>query len=272
MFDASSKPGGRMRHLVQFSTGVGSAEVAFRVCEQYHPWNVTLITADTRVEDPDNWRFAHEVVNRLGKVEWVILADGRTPMQAGLDAKCVPNNRMAVCSRVLKRDLIRKYMDEQFDPADSVVYLGFDWTEAHRFAKSVGPWQPWKIAAPLMDAPHHTKSQLLDGMRERDIEPPRLYAGGFSHANCGGGCVRGGQAAWRRLLFYDRRTFLDWEYQEDYSREVLGKDVAILRERSGPDVGKALPLAKLRARLEGDASLFDMDDEGACGCFMEESA
>ncbi len=261
-----------MRHLVQFSTGVGSAEVAFRVCEEFYPWNVTLITADTRVEHPDNWRFAHEVVNRLGRVEWVILADGRTPMQAGLDAKCVPNNRMAVCSRVLKRDLIRNYMDAHYDPADSMVYLGFDWTEAHRFVKSKEPWFPWEIAAPLMGPPHMTKSQLLDGMRERDIDPPWLYSQGHSHANCGGACVRGGQSAWRRLLFSDKQTFLDWEYQEDYSREVLGKDVAILRERSGPDTGKALPLSRLRERLEADASLFDIEDEGACGCFMEEPA
>jgi hypothetical protein len=259
-----------VKHIVQFSTGAGSAEVAFRVLDAHFPRDVVLITADTRVEDPDNWRFAHECVQMMGGVEWVILADGRTPMQAGLDAKCVPNNRMAVCSRVLKRDLIRAYMDEHFDPADSIVYLGFDWTEQHRFDKSVGPWEPWRIAAPLMEPPFLTKSQILDAMRERGIEPPRLYKAGFSHANCGGACVRGGQAAWRRLLFHDPHTYELWEFQEDHSREVLGKDVAILRERSGPDAGKALPLGVFRERIQSNASLFDVEDEGACGCFMEE--
>jgi hypothetical protein len=265
-----------VKHLVQFSTGAGSAEVAFRVVQQHGAADTVLITADTRVEDPDNWRFAHEVVNRLSHalhpVEWVILADGRTPMQAGRDARVVPNNRMAVCSRILKRDLIRSYMDKNYDPADSVVYLGFDWTEQHRFDKSVGPWAPWTISAPLMDPPYLTKSQVLDSFRERDIEPPRLYAGGFSHANCGGGCVRGGQAAWRRLLFYDKPTFLSWEIEENATRDMLAKDVAILRERSGPNAGQALPLTTFRERIELSPSLFDEEDEGACGCFMEEEA
>ena len=114
-----------MKHLIQFSTGVASAEVAWRVTAEHGAENVVLLTADTRAEDEDNWRFGRAVADRLG-CEWVILADGRTPMQVGRDRKCVPSNRMAVCSQILKRELLDAYRAEHFDPADTIVYLGYD--------------------------------------------------------------------------------------------------------------------------------------------------
>lgn len=255
-----------MKHLVQFSTGVGSAEVALRVWAEHGPASMALITADTRVEDEDNWRFAREVVATfMPDVPWYVWADGRTPMEVGRDERVVPNNRMAVCSRVLKRELIRKNMERIFDPAESIVYLGFDWTEDRRFAASVGPWEPWTIAAPLMDPPYRTKADLLDGFRARGIEPPRLYAQGFSHANCGGACVRGGQAQWELLHRVNQPRYVEWERAETQIRTELGKDVAILRDRTG---GRTTPLSlrAFRFRLEATPTLFDGDDWGACGC------
>lgn len=127
----------RRLRLVQFSTGMSSAEVAFREVATVGAENVVLLTADTRVEDEDNWRFAIEVVERLPGVQWLILCDGRTPMQVGRDHRVVPNNRMAVCSRVLKRELIRTYIDEHYDPTRCIVDLGYDasedgrWHDAH---------------------------------------------------------------------------------------------------------------------------------------------
>jgi 3'-phosphoadenosine 5'-phosphosulfate sulfotransferase (PAPS reductase)/FAD synthetase len=256
-------------HVVQFSTGAGSAEVAYRVVAAHGPSNVTLLTADTLAEDEDNWRFAREVVNQLG-CEWVIRRDGRTPMQVGRDNRIVPNNRMAVCSRILKRELLRTHLEDNFDPADTIIYLGFDWTEEHRYTKSVEPWRPWTIAAPLMDPPYLTKHQILDAMRDRGIEPPRLYRLGFSHANCGGGCVRGGQVEWRRLLHAIPERYAEWELEEEETRAVLDKDVSILRDRTG-DTTTPLTLRDFRLRLQATPTLFDGDDIGACGCFDDET-
>ena len=106
-----------MKHIVQFSTGVASVEVAWRVVAEHGPADVLLLTADTRREDEDNWRFGKQVADRLG-CEWVILADGRTPMEAGRDRRCVPNNRMAVCSQLLKRELLDGWRAAHYDPAD----------------------------------------------------------------------------------------------------------------------------------------------------------
>lgn len=250
--------------IVQFSTGVGSAEVAWRVVEEFGPDGVVLLTADTRVEDVDNWRFATEVVGRLG-CRWVRLTDGRTPMQVGRDHRCVPNNRMAVCSRVLKRELLRKHLDAHFDPAASVVYLGYDWTEPERLTNSAKFWQPWTVRCPLLEPPYVSKPDLERAFRDRGIEPPRLYSLGFAHANCGGACVRGGQAQWELLLRVFPARYRQWEAEEEQTRAMLGKDVAILRDRSGGTT-TPLTLRTFRDRLEKQPSLFDADDWGACGC------
>lgn len=263
------------RHVVQFSTGAGSAEVAFRLVERYGADDVALLTADTLVEDADNWRFAREVVDQLGGVEWTILTDGRTPMEVGRAKRVVPNNRLAVCSRVLKRELLRAHIDATFDPTTTTIHLGYGLDEEHRIAKAREPWAPFTIDAPLTwnDWPAFLlPGSLHEHLREvRGIEPPRLYAAGFPHANCGGACVRGGQAEWSRLLGWNRERFLEWEAEEEKTRVLLGKDVSILRDRRGGPV-KPLPLSVFRRRLEGDADDFDEQDTGACGCAMLDDA
>lgn len=255
------------RVVVQFSTGLGSAEVARRSVEKYGVENVTLLTADTLVEDEDNWRFAHEARALIGMPEWVIAADGRTPMQAGRDARVVPNNRFAVCSRILKRELLRDWIEANCEPAEVVIQLGYDWTEPERHLAAEPLWKPYRVESPLMDAPYAHKPSLMTAWAKRGVKPPRLYDYGFSHANCGGACVRGGQAQWQLLLTVNRDRYLSWEREEEATRLMLGKDVTILRDRAGGDT-RPLSLRDFRLRVEADSALFDMDDWGACGCTM----
>jgi len=257
-----------MRHIVQFSTGVASAEIAWRLVGQHGRDAVLLLTADTRKEDADNWRFAHEVHGRLG-CEWVVLADGRTPMQVGRDRRVVPNNRMAVCSLILKRKLLRDYLDAHIDPAIAAIYLGYDWTEVERIKKAAPNWAPYMVRTPLADHPFVSKPDLLQAFRDRGIEPPRLYAQGFPHANCGGACVRGGQAQWELLLRVNRPRYLEWEADEEQTRAELGKDVAILRDRNHGGM-TPLPLRTFRERIDAQPGLFDCDDWGACGCGLDD--
>lgn len=257
-------------HLVQFSTGAASAEIAWRLVAEHGPKDVVLLTADTREEHPDNWRFAHEVHGRLG-CKWVVLADGRTPMEVGRARSVVPNNRMAVCSEILKRKLLRAWIDEHCDPATTIVYLGYDWAEPDRIEGATPRWAPYKVAFPLAERPEDpnkprvSKPDLLAAFRARGIEPPELYERGFPHANCGGACVRGGQAQWELLLRTDRDRYLRWEADEEETRQQLGKDVAILREQRW-GTARPLPLRKFRERLDRQPDLFDCDDWGACGC------
>jgi hypothetical protein len=251
-------------HLVQFSTGVASAEIAWRLVSEHGSDDVVLLTADTRVEDADNWRFAHEVHGQLA-CQWVILADGRTPMEVGRDERCVPNDRMAVCSKFLKRKLLRRHIDQNYDPADTLIYEGYDWTEPERIAGAVPRWLPYTLKAPLADPPYASKPDLLAAFRGRGIEPPRLYAQGFPHANCGGACVRGGQAQWELLLRVHRGLYERWEADEEQLRGELGKDVSMMKETVRGQV-RPLTLRKFRQRLDAQPGLFDCTDWGACGC------
>lgn len=254
----------KRHHVVQFSTGLGSAEVLRRVVGEQGPRNVVALSADTLIEDHDNWRFAREVVRWL-QVPWVVLADGRTPMQVGRDQRVVPNNRMAVCSRILKRDLLRDYINSHFNPDETMIYLGFDWTEPHRYEAAKEPWKPYTISCPMMEPPYVEKWALRALWEKFGIKPPSLYDDGFAHANCGGGCVRSGQAQWKLLLDKRPEVYAEWEAEEERSREELGKDVTILRDRRG-GVTKPMSLRAFRERLQADQTLFDADDWGACNC------
>jgi len=123
-----------------------------------------------------------------------------------------------------------------------------------------------------MEAPFLQKADILNAWRERGIEPPRLYAMGFSHANCGGGCVRGGQKQWALLLRTMPERYAEWENEEEATRQMLGKDVAMLKQTKN-GVSSPLTLRTLRERLQDNAeqqpSLFEGDDDGwgSCGCF-----
>lgn len=65
-----------------FSGGIGSFWAAMRVSEEYGVDDLTLLFADTRMEDEDLYRFLydgarHVLDNRMDKL--VIIRDGRTP-------------------------------------------------------------------------------------------------------------------------------------------------------------------------------------------------
>ena len=73
-----------MKHIVMFSSGIGSWAAARRLVETVDPSDVTLLFADTLIEDEDNYRFLHEAASDIG-AELVIVADGRTPIEAMRD-------------------------------------------------------------------------------------------------------------------------------------------------------------------------------------------
>lgn len=259
------------RHVVMFSGGITSWAVAQRVVREHGAENVTLLFADTLVEDDDLYRFNRDVEASLG-VPITRVADGRTPWETFRDVRLIGNNRAAPCSRLLKQEPCRQWLVENTDPADTIVYVGIDWTETHRLPAIERGHAPWQVRAPLCDPPYVDKAELIDEVRAAGIEPPRLYGMGFAHNNCGGACVRAGHAQWAKLLEVSPERFAAEEQEENSMREYLGKDVAVLRDRRGGTT-KPLPLSILRSRIEARAAdAFDPDDWGGCGCFTEGEA
>lgn len=247
-----------------FSGGAGSWATAKRVAEAEGTDDLVLLFADTLMEDDDLYRFVAEAAANVGgHLEEV--SEGRDPWQVFFDVRFLGNTRVDPCSRVLKRELLRKWLEAECDPENTVVYLGIGWDESHRFYRAKKHWTPWRVSAPMCDPPHLDKSEVLAWLEREGIEPPRLYGLGFAHNNCGGFCIKGGQAQFEVLL----RTFPDryryHERREQELRDYLGKDVAILRDRTGGQL-RPLTLREFRERLEVQPALFDETEWGGCGC------
>lgn len=258
------------RRVVMFSGGISSWAAARRVADEHGTDSLTLLFADTRAEDSDLYRFLDDAASNIG-VPVTRIADGRTPQQVFADKRFLGNSRIAPCSHLLKQVPCRRWLETNTDPATATLYVGIDWTEMHRLPAIRRGWAPWTVEAPLCEPPYQDKHQWIAGAREAGLIEPRLYSMGFPHNNCGGGCVRAGQAQWAHLLQVFPFRFHHWEENEERMRATLGADVAILRERGGGE-SKPLTLASLRQRIEARAEanpMLDVDDWGGCGCFVD---
>ena len=245
-----------------YSGGVGSYSTAKRVVQRHGPENVLLIFADTQIEDEDLYRFLLDTSEHLG-ADLEILSDGRDPWEVFKDVKFLGNSRIDPCSKLLKRDLIRNWLETNCDPAQTVIYLGIDWTESHRFENAKKYWGEWEVSAPMCEAPYLQKSDMLDALREDNIEVPRLYSMGFPHNNCGGFCVKAGESQFHLLLKTMPERYKHHEQKEQEVRDLLDKDVAILRDRA---TGDPMTMKAFREKIEAgaDPSKYEW---GGCGCF-----
>lgn len=258
------------QHVVSWSSGITSFGTALVVIEEHGRDNVTLLFADTKAEDEDNYRFNRDAERILG-IPITVVADGRTPQQVNRDSRWLSNSRIAKCSHVLKQIPCRRWMESNCDPTDTVLYIGIDWTETHREPAITRNWDPWRVEFPLMRPPFLDKDHWLTRARALGLKPPTMYDRGYPHANCAGACVRGGQAQWVKVLDDNPALFQSWVDHEQDMTTLLGKEVAILRDRRG-GVSKPLPLTVLRTRVQGAATPTDAYDEydvGGCGCFTD---
>lgn len=252
-------------HVVATSGGTGSWFTGLLVRrERVQPSDrLVLLFSDTRTEDIDLYRFLDESSRVIDGAEQIVLDQGETIWDVFRRKRFLGNTRLDPCSYYLKRVPQRAWLEQHCDPADTVVYLGIDWTEEHRMVKARKYWEPWRVEAPLCEPPYYTKDQILAELAAFGIEPPALTREGFAHNNCGGGCVKAGQGQFKMLLEKRPEVFAEWEANENQLRAELG-DVAILRDRRGGTT-KPLPLTVLRHRVQGGAEV-DEDDIGGCAC------
>lgn len=204
----------------------------------------------------------------IPQMKWII--DGRTPWDIFFKKRFLGNSRLAQCSHMLKQETADKWIRSTFDESECLLYIGIDWTAEHRKAAPVSNWAPYSVVFPMTEEPYLSKEDMLFDLDLLGIEPPRLYAKGFSHNNCAGGCVRGGQAHWKNLLLTDRDQYLYHENKEKELRELLDKDVTILKKetRQGAKrISNPLTLEEHRLNIEAQQPI-DEFDFGGCGCFV----
>lgn len=261
-----------MKRVVNFSGGIASWMAARRVAEAHGTTDLVLLFADTRSEDEDLYRFVREAAADVGG-ELVWLDQGRDIWEVFRAERFLGNTRVDPCSRILKREPCDRWVEAHCDPSATIRYLGYDWTELHRLERTRRAQPAWRWEAPLCEKPYLTKEDMIRAAETRGLAPPRLYALGFRHNNCGGACVKGGLAQWTHLLHVFPERYAQAEVEEELLRAMLGKNVAILRDRSGGGL-KPLTLRALRERVTArpEQATFWADDWGGCGCFADEAA
>ncbi len=263
-----------MKQVVNFSGGAGSWAAGKRLAEQLGVEDMVLVFCDTKMEDPDLYRFLHEAAANIG-APLVILADGRNVWELFADRHTIGNGKVDLCSSVLKRDLLDKWRNANCSPEHTTINIGIDWTESHRLERAQKASGVWKYAAPLCDAPYLTKADVLAWLKREGIEPPRLYAMGFPHNNCGGFCVKAGQAQFRLLLEKFPERYAWHEAQEERVREIQRQHgivpSSVLYHRRGGKGRVRVTLKEFREAIEQDRTNCDEYDWGGCGCALETS-
>lgn len=255
-----------MKHIVSFSSGLSSAVACERVLKRYD--DVDIVFMDTLIEDDDNYRFMRECEARWG-VKITILTEGRTPFEVATDKKIIPSNFAAPCTFVLKIEPFVKYLTA-LNESDLTIHIGYDYMEIHRCEATEKNYaeRGWAVDFPLLWKPYEARSYADTVKDDWGIKPPRMYAMGFSHANCGGRCVKSGQSDWLRTLkhFPNRfREIEDWE--QGMRNHPVRANRAMLRKQVG-GVMRGLPLTELRENYEdveiNQGDLFTMDETSPC--------
>jgi len=279
-----------MKHIVSFSSGMGSFAEAKSCVDKFGKEATLLLFADTKIEDEDNYRFKDEVVEFLG-CEVVELSDGRTPWELFRDERFVGNSRLDICSRVLKRELLINWIEKNYgydveEPMlnylglplvnifgevcrtnvvtylNAEVHLGIDFSEHHRLTRVQETMKSWVYRSTLVEEGRIIPKNYSE---QFGIRKPRLYSMGFGHANCGGFCVKAGLGHFKTLYEKLPERYKSHEEQEQtLAREV--KTLPFLKKTIGGKV-HYLTLKDYREQfLETNKAEEDRFDIGGCGC------
>lgn len=232
--------------------------------------DVVLLIALLPNEHQDLYRLVNDMEVLLG-ISVVRIHDpkNRTPMDVFHDVKFLGNSRIDPCSKILKRDLLRGYIKDNFDPQDTTLYVGIGAHEIDRHLAIRKRWlsDGYKVDFPLLDT-KLTKKAAEDICKRLVGYIPELYIKGFAHNNCGGACVKAGKGQWAKLLCFYPEVYKEWEDGEELFRQEVG-DYTILKETVGGEV-RQLSLKEFRERLHSQwGPLFPheyIDDEEDTGC------
>lgn len=256
-----------MKHIVSFSGGLGSAITADMVCKQYGKDNVTLLFADTLVEDEDLYQFNKDVVGLLG-CQYVRIAEGRTPWQVFNDVKYIGNNRVDPCSKILKRDFIRKYLKDTYAPEECTIWIGIDCTEEHRLKPVVDRNKPYSYRSILIENDVFlTNEYKFRWLFRNGIKTPRMYEMGFAHHNCGGFCIKSGQAQFKTLWKMLPEVYAENEDQEQLALSNNSKLRPFLRKTINGKL-RYLTLKEYREEFLEPDNKVDETEFGGCGCAL----
>lgn len=224
-------------NIATLSGGIMSFYAAYLAVQKYGKENVILYFNDTRWEHPDLHRFLLDIADYLGK-QITIDIDGRNPGQVFFNERFLGNNRVPICSRVLKAERLQAY----YKDGDNLIF-GIGLEEGHRVKRIVSAYQVaysktgkfCTLEFPLVEQ-KVTNPMIKEWFWNTGIRVPKLYYLGFEHNNCSGGCVRQGKKQWLHLLewlpeVYRQRELLEEKFCEEFGKHSFLKDITLKQLR-----------------------------------------
>lgn len=257
-----------MIHVVSYSGGIGSWQTAKMVIDKYGKKNIFLVFADVLIEDPSLYSFLAQTVNKFG-CRFIHLKDGRNPWDVFRSARYMGNTRTAHCSEELKSKPFYRWIDDlcKKEPDEEIrIYLGIDYTEINRLERLKKKRPKYNFYSPLIEQ-NISKTEMFSNLKKEGITLPTLYAMGFAHNNCGGGCVKAGQAQWKALFKYMPERYMFFEKQQEQLFSYIPTMRPFLRMTINGAINY-LSLKQFRILLEKDKQI-DIFDIGGCGCFFD---
>lgn len=243
-----------MIDVASFSGGRLSAVMVERLFQSgRHPYVVFM---DTKTEDDDNYRFIAECDERWYRLYGLTptrLCEGRTPYEVSHAQHVIPNSLLAPCTNRLKIEPFRAYLQDNFAGQDVTIHIGYDFSEMHRCEPTRAAYAKygWSVDFPMLWTPIEFRpySEII---RSWGIEPPRMYAMGYSHANCGGVCVKQGAGDWIKTLinFPDRFAQAE-EWECEMRKNPTNAAYTILKRTRGGKI-ENLTLEQLRIEYQHD--------------------
>lgn len=259
---------GELTHIVSFSGGVGSFITAKMVVDRYGPENTKLLFADTQIEDEDLYRFVDDCVKKL-ECELITLADGRTPWEVFEDVRFIGNSRVDPCSRILKRDLLIDWLKTHYAPDQCEIHIGIDFSEKHRLWPVVERMRPYAYRSLMVEEGMMlSPEQKMSFCEALGVKPPRLYAMGFPHNNCGGFCVKAGLGQFKMLYEKLPERYAEHEAAQEDATERNPKLRPFLKKNVNKNT-RYLTMREYRIEfLEKGKAQEDVFDLGGCGCAL----
>ena len=162
---------GGIRHVVNESGGICSFWATKRVIDRHGKDGVVRLFADVCMEDEDLYRFQREATEYFG-VPLTRISLEKTPWELFEQQGMIGNSRSPLCSVMLKRELLDRWMRANTLELTTTLYIGIDWTEEHRLRDLRQRKPTWRIEAPMTEEPYWDKCKMLEELKRIGIEPP----------------------------------------------------------------------------------------------------
>lgn len=242
-------------HVVSVGGGISSTWLLVdRVIAKYGKENVTAVICPVANEHADVWRLVAAVESKYG-IMIERIGKSYSIWDIFFNEGMMGNVFVDPCSRILKREKMAAYMKANFNPDETVLHVGITADEIDRMLAIKANWkrQGYTVNAELADEPTLARDVLIQMCEAEFGFIPLMYRQGMKHNNCGGFCIKAGKGQMARLLWYDRKTYLEHETMELLHQQIFNHTNTIMRDelaRKGIRSVAPLTLREFRARIE----------------------